>query len=376
MTTIADAGNNALFRSSLEHALDRAGPGLGAARVHAALSSVDLREISSGERNVLLSLAGSLSADGYVSHADADALVSLIHGYAAPGSAFTPTGMHTAPIRMPTVDQVNGYPGSGLFADLFGRLVHQAVESLRNAAFLGSAANLLMHTDEGTQAQRVAQALNDADLSRFTPGDRRFVLSMIGFATADGHVNRAEANAIVDYIRFASGNASSVTAPPWQVQASDGRRAHIDLGKYTLDIDQSNSQFVLTNKASGETTRIWGDPHFDNDGKMIGTFKGTLTLCLDDGTKLTINTVPAGNGELFSSKLTITQGDQALIVDHLNQNSGQPLSVATSPVLGRELDWATDDGTRVYEDVDARQWVRLDAAGWTHAIDGDFLAHS
>jgi hypothetical protein len=375
MTTIADAGNTGLFRSHLEHVLDRAGPGLGAARVHAALSSVDLKEISSGERNVLLNLAGSLSADGYVSHTDADALVSLIHGYATPDSSFTPAGMHTAPIRMPTTDQVGSYPGSSIFADLFSRLVHQAVETLRNAAFLGSAANLLMHTDEGTQAQRIAQALNDADLSRFTPGDRRFVLSMIGFATADGHVNRAEANAIVDYIRFASGQASGVTAQPWQVQSTDGKLAHIDLGKYTLDIDQSDSQFVLTNKANGETTRISGDPHFDNDGKRIGTFKGTLTLCLDDGTKLTINTVPAGNGELYSSKLTITQGDQALVVDHLNQNSGQPLSITTSGVLGRELDWATDDGTRVYEDVATRQWVRLDPSGWTQPIDGDFLSH-
>lgn len=375
MTTIADALDNALFRSNLDHVLDRAGPGLGAARVQAALDSVDLGEVSPGERHVLRSLAGSLSADGYISHTDADALVSLIHGYAAPGSAYTPVGMHTPPIRLPA------YPGSAAFADLFGRLVQQAVESLRNAAFLGSAANLLMHTDEGTQAQRIAQALNDADLVRFTPSDRHFVLSMIGFAAADGHVNRAEANAIIDYIHFASGHfasgqVDSATGPAWNVQSTDGRHARIDLGRYTLDIDQGNSQFILTNKADGEVTRIWGDPHFDNDGRMLGTFKGTLTLCLDDGTKLTINTTPAGNGETLSSKLTITRGDQALVIDHLNQNSKDPLSIARSPMLGRQLDWLTDDGTRVYEDVATRQWVRLDAGGWTHAIDGDFLAHA
>jgi len=160
------------------------------------------------------------------------------------------------------------------------------------------------------------------------------------------------------------------------VETNDGQHARIDLGNYTLDIDQSSSQFVLTNKTTGEVTRIWGDPHFDNNGQAIGTFKGTLTLSLDDGTKLTINTTPAGNGEFYSSKLTITQGDQAIVVDHLNQNSNQPLSIVDTPILGRLLDWATDDGTRVYEDTNTRQWVQLDAGGWTHAIDGNFLAKS
>lgn len=377
MTTVFDALDNALFRNNFNTTIDRAGASLGAQRVHAALDSVDLNQVSSSEKRVLQSLAGSLSSDGYISGNDADALVSLIHGYATPNSPFgmpAPTPAHTpinAPIRMPVA-----YPGSALFADIFTQLVNQAVQSFRNAAFLGSAANMLAETDQSAGAQRVADALDNADLSRFSADDRHFILSLIGYASADGHISRAEANIIIDYIQFASGNPGNVATQPWNVETNDGQHARIDLGNYTLDIDQSSSQFVLTNKATGEVTRIWGDPHFDNNGQAIGTFKGTLTLSLDDGTKLTINTTPAGNGEFYSSKLTITQGDQAIVVDHLNQNSNQPLSIIDTPILGRLLDWATDDGTRVYEDTNTRQWVQLDAGGWTHTIDGSFLAKS
>jgi len=368
MTSLADTLDSALFRSHFEHSIDRAGPGLGAARVQAALDSVNLENLSAGERNVLRHLAGSLSADGYISHTDADALVSLIHSYGTAGG-YSPAGMHTPPLRLPS-----GFPHSLPFGDLLPRLLQHALDSLRNAAFLSMAAGLLMQTDEGTQAQRIAQALNDADLARFTPGDRRFVLSLVCYAAADGHINRAEANAIVDYIRFASGSVDSKPSPPWKVESNNGRQAQIDLGHYTLAIDQSSSQFVLTSKSTGKVTRIWGDPHFDEGGKEVGTFKRTLTLCLDDGTKLTINTVPAPNGQTYSSRLVVTQGDRAMVVDQVNQNSGEPLSIATDPTLGRQLDWAVDDGTRVYEDVTARQWVRVDQSGWTHAIDGDFLA--
>jgi len=196
---------------------------------------------------------------------------------------------------------------------------------------------------------------------------------MIGFASADGHISRVESKAIVNYLDRAQG-----IVPPsnsdWSVQQNGGQ-AHIDLGNYTLDLDEGNSQFILTNKATGEKTRIWGDPHVEVDGKAVGDFYGTMTLNLDDGTKITINTTPysAGNGMTLSSRLTITQGDRAMIVSGLDQNKLGDLKIDQVPVGGQIIDAIQGDGADIYENPEGAGWLQLNASGFLQAVDGDFL---
>jgi len=100
-----------------------------------------------------------------------------------------------------------------------------------------------------------------------------------------------------------------------------------------------------------------------------------MTLNLDDGTKITINTTPysAGNGMTLSSRLTITQGDRAMIVSGLDQNKLGDLKIDQVPVGGQIIDAIQGDGADIYENPEGAGWLQLNASGFLQAVDGDFL---
>src|SRR4051794_9498760 len=49
----------------------------------------------------------------------------------------------------------------------------------------------------------------------------------------------------------------------WSNTQVQNNRASIDLGNYAIDLNKSDSSLVLTNKQTGSTTKISGDPHID-----------------------------------------------------------------------------------------------------------------
>jgi Domain of Unknown Function (DUF1521) len=144
----------------------------------------------------------------------------------------------------------------------------------------------------------------------------------------------------------------------WTASLEGEGQAAIDLGDgYSLDIDENNSQILITNAETGETTRIWGDPHVDVDGKHVYDFWGKTTFTLENGTKITIDTEQGhGNPDVyFASKLTITKGDQAIVVDGVSQQTKGDLSVAMSN-NGEFLDAATGDGFVLHENATGSGW--------------------
>lgn len=150
----------------------------------------------------------------------------------------------------------------------------------------------------------------------------------------------------------------------WTATTGQNGRASIDLGDgYSLQLNENNSEITVKNAATGETTRIWGDPHVEVDGKHAFDFWGTTTFTLDNGTKITINTEQFGGNpnEYVASQLVITKGDQAITVDGISQNKLGDLSV-TMGQNGRQLDRAHRDGFVLQEnDV---------GSGWRSAITG------
>ena len=112
---------------------------------------------------------------------------------------------------------------------------------------------------------------------------------------------------------------------PWgAIDHRDGTGS-IDIGTHTIRLNEKSSEWVVTDKQTGKQTRIWGDPHVDynNDGKTDLDFKGNLNLMLGN-TRIHIETVPYGkNGQTLSSRLTISDGRQALVVDGLSQKNKQ-----------------------------------------------------
>jgi hypothetical protein len=388
MSTIGSFVENAQFRGGMDSALGRTDPSLGATRVRATLDSVDPSRLSTQEKNVLLSVTHSLSADGYISNSDADTITGLIHNFESTGH-FVDTlfGGNSGQLHVPTLASnptpfaptpfggqgVQPHPTSPMFGGLLGFFVGKVVQAVKDGLFTGSAQGMLGTCDGCQNQQAVSRAIDNANLSKLSPGERGKVLSMIGFASMDGHISKVEANAITDYLNRAQGIRPQAQ-PNWTVQQNGGQ-AHIDLGNYTLDLDESNSQFVLTNKATGEQTKVWGDPHMVVDGKAVGDFYGTTTLNLDDGTKITINTTPynAGNGMTLSSGLTITQGDRAIVVGGLDQNTLGDLKISQSKIGGQLFDAIQPDGAEIYENPEDSGWLRLDSTGFLTAVDADFL---
>ncbi len=146
----------------------------------------------------------------------------------------------------------------------------------------------------------------------------------------------------------------------WSHEVKDGE-ATIQLGdRYTVKASEKDATWTVTNNETGKTTKVWGDPHVDtdNDGNNDFDFKKDMTFKLDDGTKITVGTVPGGeNGATFSSSLTITNGDNAVQVTGLgdSHDGANNLEVKQSDA-GTTLDELENDGsTTIFENGGAWQ---------------------
>lgn len=160
---------------------------------------------------------------------------------------------------------------------------------------------------------------------------------------------------------WALGLGQAGQPPQAQMTASVGANGQgsIDLGDgYSVKLNENNSEITVTNANTGETTRIWGDPHVEIDGKQAFDFWGTTTFTLGNGAKITINTEPfGGNPNAYvASQLVITKGDQAVTVDGISQNQTGDLSV-TMGSNGRALDAATRDGYTLTENGAGAGWL-------------------
>ena len=140
----------------------------------------------------------------------------------------------------------------------------------------------------------------------------------------------------------------------WSNTTVENNKASIDLGRYSLDLNKSNSSILLTNKQTGDTTKIWGDPHITTNGTS-GTFNGSLTFALPDHTKVTVGTQAKGSVS-YADQLTITQGNKAYVVNGLSQANSNPLTVERTG-NGRLLDRMTPDGYTLVANRSGTGWI-------------------
>ncbi|WP_375779020.1 DUF1521 domain-containing protein [Bradyrhizobium sp. ma5] len=148
-------------------------------------------------------------------------------------------------------------------------------------------------------------------------------------------------------------------APVWSHEVKDGK-ATINLGdKYTITADEKDGTWTVRNNQTGHVTKVHGDPHVDadGDGKDDFDFKKGMTFQLDDGTKITVDTVDYGKGKTISSKLTITNGDNAIVVEGLGDDKdGKNNLTVTQSNAGRTIDQLTSDGAQTIHEQN-QGWV-------------------
>lgn len=154
---------------------------------------------------------------------------------------------------------------------------------------------------------------------------------------------------------------SAASSDVWTHEKKDDGTAEIRLGdKYTINLEEDEESFTVRNNQTGAVTRIWGDPHVDKnaDGKRDFDFKKDMTFQLDDGTKITVKTVPGGSkGRTYSSELTITNGNNAIQVKGLagDKDGANNLEILQSNA-GVTLDALTTDGSQVVYER-GKDWV-------------------
>jgi hypothetical protein len=148
----------------------------------------------------------------------------------------------------------------------------------------------------------------------------------------------------------------------WSNTAVSDNKASIDLGNYKLDFNKADSSMVMTNTKSGDTTKIWGDPHLtqhaNGANSSTAMFNGPMTFMLPDNTKVTVGTQAAANNKnvSFADQVTITHGKQAFQVTGLSEQNQTGLNVQKSK-NGRALDAAAPDGYTVKAARDGSGWI-------------------
>ncbi len=177
-----------------------------------------------------------------------------------------------------------------------------------------------------------------------------------------------QANQAMAALRVAQANANAPDDVTWSV---DKNSNVIKLDGYQIELNENRSQWTLSktdangNKIPGSETRVWGDPHVDenNDGKTDWDFKKDTTFVLDDGTKISVGTKQWGNSDYTTSDtLTITKGDQAIVVSGLTQSDSTPLSISDVTLDGRQIDMDTKDGHYVYANAAGNNWTSASGA--------------
>ncbi|RKF39086.1 DUF1521 domain-containing protein [Paraburkholderia fungorum] len=148
----------------------------------------------------------------------------------------------------------------------------------------------------------------------------------------------------------------------WTNTAVCNDKASINLGNYTLDFNKADSSMVMTNTKSGDTTKIWGDPHLTQHENAANSstamFNGPMTFMLPDDTKVTVSTQAAANNKnvSFADQVTITHGNQAYQVTGLSEQNKSGLNIQKSN-NGRALDAATPDGYTVLAARNGSGWI-------------------
>jgi hypothetical protein len=98
------------------------------------------------------------------------------------------------------------------------------------------------------------------------------------------------------------------------------------LDGYTIRAEGRDQAWSITGP-DGKTTRIWGDPHVtESDGDKWDFINGSTFMFGKN--KVTVEVVPAGNGQTYSARITVYSDHERVTIDGIEKN--QPSIVAAS----------------------------------------------
>lgn len=164
---------------------------------------------------------------------------------------------------------------------------------------------------------------------------------------------------------------------PSTSRTADGK-VQFENANYRITADDNN-EILVYNKNTGESYRIWGDPHVEVDGQHAFDFWGQTTFVLDDGTRLTIATTPwdgGNNGATVASELTIVDGGGKYMthIEGIDSNTRGDLGFTDVGVgAGDTLEVFVDEGNVLRENANGSGFVAVGSDGQLRGVDQAFI---
>lgn len=131
-----------------------------------------------------------------------------------------------------------------------------------------------------------------------------------------------------------------------EVLRNSGQEAELKMGDFHFSFDKSRQELAITDRQTGETTKIWGDPHYqDSNGQRAADIHGDTITVLRDGTRIFVDTTNAqGHQERdphhpsYAGRVGIIRPDGSTVfVDHLT--GPDALRISTPPPGQLPLDF-------------------------------------
>jgi len=293
----------------------------------------------------------------------------LIDAFAAGFLAASRGGANFGHINPPSYIPSAPTPGLpalpvGLTGPVAGVPTLVGIEQARREAFAGVAEGF-QHFAGLVEESAIPETVKNTLLD----GLASLLSQLAGFANSGANGNSGPLPQLPPPVLPASNGAAPGV---WTHEKKDDGTAEIRLGdKYTINLKEGDESFTVRNNETGAVTRVWGDPHVDknNDGNNDFDFKKDLTFQLDDGTKITVDTIPSGkNGQTLASRLTITNGYNAIQVSGLAgaKDGANNLEVVQSNA-GITLDALVDDGAQILHER-GKDWVDANGQGVNQAV--------
>gem|GEM_PF-2897212 len=157
---------------------------------------------------------------------------------------------------------------------------------------------------------------------------------------------------------FTDNEGNEVTKTPdgyTSVKNADGTTTTLTPGGYEIKYDSANCTASITDKKSGESSTVYGDPHVsESDGGSWEWQSETSSYVLPDGTKITMNSTGGdstnGYGTLESMDIYSGQGRT-----HINSSASGTNLAGDS----RRADNAQSDGDVYLGNRQANGWKQL-----------------
>ena len=131
-----------------------------------------------------------------------------------------------------------------------------------------------------------------------------------------------------------------------QTTSQNGNSVTYNSSNYTIEVTKQNQQVLIKDKKTGEEFKAWGDPHTTVNGRRTGDFKNDLTVILNDGTKVTLQTTAKGDktAESFVQNVVISNGDYGVAITGVKDGD-----MKFKQGNGDELDGIAADGNIIYQ---------------------------